>query len=339
MAWKKSKGGSAYLFIVGRIKVLEKRLLDRSLANWMAEAGSVSDLLRIVGDTEYGVHFAALGSHYDYEAALSAELKKVYKMLEADSPEKELTTIFRLRYDYHNLKALLKEKYSGRSADRALSILGEIDIEALRSGLQEDGLAGLPGDMREAALKAAAAYGKEKDPQAIDIEVDRYMYEVLGKRVAAYGNGFLTDIFQAWVDLTNLSTFLRVVSQGRDRAFLGYVLLPGGKIVPEAFIKAFGESMEALSSLLAATPYSGVASQGIEAWQGSGDLSRLEKLSEDYVIAYAKRAKQMTFGPEPLIGYIVAKENDAKIIRTAMVGKINDLPAVMIAERLRDAYI
>ena len=47
----------------------------------------------------------------------------------------------------------------------------------------------------------------------------------------------------------------------------------------------------------------------------------------------------MVLGPEPVIAYLLAKENEIKIIRIIMVGKINRLPTEEIRERLRDVYV
>jgi V/A-type H+-transporting ATPase subunit C len=54
---------------------------------------------------------------------------------------------------------------------------------------------------------------------------------------------------------------------------------------------------------------------------------------------FIKKAKQVSFGVEPLIGYIIAKETEIKIIRIIMVGKLNNIAPNIIRERLRDAYV
>ena len=52
-----------------------------------------------------------------------------------------------------------------------------------------------------------------------------------------------------------------------------------------------------------------------------------------------KAAKIIPFGVEPFLAYIYAKETEIKIIRIIMVGKLNNIAAEVIRERLRDIYV
>jgi len=47
----------------------------------------------------------------------------------------------------------------------------------------------------------------------------------------------------------------------------------------------------------------------------------------------------VTFGPEPLFSYLVAKEMEIKILRIIMVSKMNNISPDAIRERLRDLYV
>lgn len=42
---------------------------------------------------------------------------------------------------------------------------------------------------------------------------------------------------------------------------------------------------------------------------------------------------------ETVVGYLGAKENELKILRVLIVGKINGISQDMIRERLRDVYV
>ena len=71
---------------------------------------------------------------------------------------------------------------------------------------------------------------------------------------------------------------------------------------------------------------------------GTGQPDHVRKTGDNYLISYVKKAGLISFGPEPLVAYLWAKENEIKLIRIVMVGKINGLPADDIKERLRDVY-
>ena len=51
-----------------------------------------------------------------------------------------------------------------------------------------------------------------------------------------------------------------------------------------------------------------------------------------------KESKYISFGIEPLIGYLAAKESEIMTVRIIMAGKLAGIPAELIKERLRDTY-
>jgi len=99
------------------------------------------------------------------------------------------------------------------------------------------------------------------------------------------------------------------------------------------------EPVEMLIEKLAVSDYHKVIEEGISSYIKTKRLTRFEKLSDDFVFEIAKRGKYIAFGIEPIIGYIMAKENEIKAIRMIMVGKINEISNDVIKERLRDVYV
>jgi V/A-type H+-transporting ATPase subunit C len=105
------------------------------------------------------------------------------------------------------------------------------------------------------------------------------------------------------------------------------------------FNENFDESLETLIDKLAYKDYSKVVEEGISSYMKTKSLTKFEKLSDDFMFELAKKGKYVAFGIEPLVGYLMAKENEVKIIRMIMVGKINEIPNELIRERLRDVYV
>ena len=63
------------------------------------------------------------------------------------------------------------------------------------------------------------------------------------------------------------------------------------------------------------------------------------KLKLNFIINFTKVGKLITFGIEPLVGFMVAKENDIKNIRIILSGKLNKLLPSTIKESVRDTYV
>ncbi len=64
----------------------------------------------------------------------------------------------------------------------------------------------------------------------------------------------------------------------------------------------------------------------------------LEKAINDFLIQVLKPAKYLSFGPEPVIAYYLAKVNEINLIRLVILAKLNNLPADLIKERLNNVY-
>jgi V/A-type H+/Na+-transporting ATPase subunit C len=140
------------------------------------------------------------------------------------------------------------------------------------------------------------------------------------------------------IDLLNVKTYLRVRRANRTREFLEQALLPCGRLDLTRLVQ-LGDPPEMLIDRLLSSSYAHFIGEAIQSYQKTDTLTRFEKLADEFLLNHVKKAKYVTFGPEPLAAFILAKENEVKLIRIIMVGKINQLPAEEIKERLRDVYV
>jgi V/A-type H+-transporting ATPase subunit C len=75
--------------------------------------------------------------------------------------------------------------------------------------------------------------------------------------------------------------------------------------------------------------------QGIE----GGTSWALERTMDNRLMDLARQGGNEIFTIGPVLGYLLAREAEAKAIRLIMVGKLNRLPQDKIRERLRDMYV
>ena len=68
-------------------------------------------------------------------------------------------------------------------------------------------------------------------------------------------------------------------------------------------------------------------------------LKGLELFCDNFLLEYVKKTKFITAGLEVLIAYLIAKENEIKLLRSILTGKINEIPAQIIRERMRETFI
>lgn len=323
---------------VSRIWVLEKRLLDRTKIERMIEAVSADEVLRILNETEYSNVLVNIKRPEDYEEMLSLELNRVYDLVYELSPIKELVKVFSLKYDYHNIKVLLKERVLQKDLSSMLINLGDLDLKEIKNKINGDSYKTLSGNLGKGIKEALEVFNQTKDPQKIDIIIDKYMFKELLEINKSLNYKFIDNLVRAVIDSTNIRTLLRIKKQNKKREFAEEVIYEGGAIEKNKLIALMNETPENIMNKLKTTIYSDLIMEGFEGYIKTNSASLLEKLSDNYIMELMKKSKLVTFGPEKILSYIYAKETEIKIVRIIMVAKLNNIAEEVIRERLRDIY-
>ena len=323
---------------VSRIWVLETKLIDKAKIERMIEAPSANEVLRILNETEYSNVSSNIKRAEDYEEILSAELKRVYDLVYEISPIKDVVKIMSLKYDYHNIKVLLKGKVLNKDLSSMLINLGSLDLQEIKRKIDGDNFKSLSGNLGKGISEALKAFEETKDPQKIDIILDKYMYKDLVELKKSLNYKFIDNLVKAMIDSTNIRTLLRIKKQNKNRDFAKEVIVEGGEIDSSKLIALLSETPENIMNKLQSTIYSNLVKEGLEGYIESDSASLLEKLSDNYIMDLMKGSKLVTFGPEKILSYIYAKETEIKVIRIIMVGKLNNIAEEVIRERLRDIY-
>ena len=68
-------------------------------------------------------------------------------------------------------------------------------------------------------------------------------------------------------------------------------------------------------------------------------LTAFEKACDDAQNAFLQRAMLIPFGPEPVLAFVAAREQEMRNVRIIISGKLAKLPASTIRERMREAYV
>ncbi|WP_315119976.1 V-type ATP synthase subunit C [uncultured Clostridium sp.] len=331
--------GLQFTHAISRIRVLETKLLDKAKLDRMIDSSSAEDALKILGETEYSNYMSSIKRPEDYEELLGGELIRLYQLMYSLSPVKELVDIMSIKYDYHNLKVMIKGKLLNKDLSHLLIPVGLINSNKLKQMFDNENFKELTNYMIEGIEKVNKSFEEDGDPQKIDIILDGFMYKEMLHRANEIGDDFLSSYFKMIIDLTNIKTLLRVKKQNKGRRFMEEVLIEGGTILKKDLISYENESVDSIANKLSYTSYEKILRLGLESYGDNGNISYFEKLTDNYIMDYIKKAKYVSFGIEPLLGYIMAKENEIKTVRIIMVGKLNNIAPEVIRERLRDVYV
>jgi V/A-type H+-transporting ATPase subunit C len=324
---------------MGNIRVLEKRILTRAALERVLEAPGPWESVKILTQSsEYD--FGGLTRAADYEPILQGELQRVYRLLYKLTPARETVDVLTLKYDYHNIKAALKGKYSGTDPSRAMVNVTDLAPDSVRKAAEaREGAADLvPAPIAEALAEGAAAYERDGSPGAIDFALDKRMLAETLNLAVKIGSKLITDYTRTSIDFYNLKTMLRTRALDMPAKFLKSALATGGKLETNIYLEFFDKSLGAIGAAFWYKYLGGTVRDALSECERAGSYAPLEKKMDGYLLGLASQAKYIAFGPELLFAYGCAKEHEIRQIRTILTGKLNNIPYEAIKERLCEAY-
>ena len=324
-----------YLAISARVRAMETTLLTAERMERLLEARSDEEVSKLLQDCGYPELDAARPEAMD--AALSQAREELLTDLGDGAPDPRYIDIFKLKYDYHNAKVLVKAEAMGIDAGRLLLDGGRVPASGLAENYQKEQLGGLSLRFQSAIREARETLAASHDPQLADLALDRACYEEMAQLARETGSGFLQGYVRLAVDVANLRAAVRVARMGKGSEFLSQVLLPGGSVSQRTLAAARGEELSALFQ-------NGALAQAAElgakaARPAGGSLTAFERECDNALTRYLGDARRVPFGVETVVAYLYAKEAELTAIRTILAGRRAGLDGAVIRERLRETYV
>lgn len=326
---------ASHTYAVARIRALERGLIGQDRMARMAE-GSLDDVVRMLQETGYGGMPEATSD--DCEAMISRELTETYRLIREISPEPELTDLFLMKADIHNLKVLLKARLLDSHEPPMLMDGGIMDPEKLRAAVANRDYRDLPELLREALNQLEKSLQLREDPQQVSVSLDKAYQRLAEEVLARHSNSFAIAYFTARADFGNVLTLLRLRAIGSGKDSLAPLLLPAGDIPHSTLSAAYDQPMESLVRMLSIGAAGSAIAEGFEEMQRTGQLSALEKARDNHLIRLIKGEKYEVMTLGPVLGYLLAREQEAGCVRLIVTAKRNRLGEQVITERLRELY-
>ena len=237
MAYKKED----YLCVSAMLRGREPRMLDNGRAERMLDAPTFEDAAKVLTDCGYPDLSQMRASEID--AALAERRNGIFAELEHMVPDRRLIDVFRMKYDYHNVKAILKGEAMAQDVRHLLSDAGRVMPARLQELYHEERLGELPPVMAAAMTEAKTVLARTSNPQLSDFVLDKAYFTELREAAKELKIPFLADYAAILADSVNLRTAVRTRRMGKDSVFLGDVLLEGGPLT--AFEQACDNAVNA----------------------------------------------------------------------------------------------
>lgn len=302
-----------YNYSVGRVRALEARMLTAAQLARMAAAPSLEAAFAVLTETPYAENLPKLKTPFDFEELCVLELASLKNLMDYLAPQNKILAALFKKHDYLTIKIyvrnffLQKPKETYETNDKKL--LEIID-------------------------KAKTEYKQNKDPQNVDILLDKHYFSYLKQICSNSPSPLIRNLVNHKIDLTNIKTLLRT----QEHKKLETALLEPGFIDKDILVEIHGKSLPDIASRLNFTPYFPGIAAGLEYYDKNKSFYLLEKSIDDYIINQFRKAKYLSSGIEPLVGFYLAKEAEIKTIRFILICKKNHIESKLITERLRVSY-
>ena len=321
-----------YLFLTSLLRAREAGMLTREKLEQMLESRSFDDACRIAADCGYpdmsGMHLR------EVEDTLSAHRHEQMQDIENMIPDVELLDLFRLKFDYHSAKALVK---SEGQAKHLITYDGRGSAESLLKYFMQKDLNMLPVPLAESIRDATSMLARTGNPCLADLILDRAYFGEMRALAEQTALPFAIGYVEKLIDVTNLKTLIRSRAAGKRPEIARELLFEGGAIDCAQIASVMGADEE-ITALFASSGLADAARKGIEFLSG-GSMTEFECTCDNAVIEYLSDAARIGFGPEVVIEYMAALENEIVSLRIILTGKLMGIDAETLRERLRECYV
>ena len=187
--------------------------------------------------------------------------------------------------------------------------------------------------MQKAAEEAMEALMHSGDGQLCDIIIDRATMEAIRDAGQSAEDPVIRDYAESTVAVTNIKIAVRAAKTGKSLDFMKRAMTPCGSLNIDKLMAAALGGADAIIEYLSGNGYAEAA----EALKDSP--SAFERWCDNRVVQTMKPQKMNPFSVGPLVGYIIARENEIKTVRIILTCKQNGLPEGAIRERIREMYV
>lgn len=317
-----------YTYAVARVRAKELTLLSKQDIESLLACRTYEDGLHLLAgkgwkETQKGT-----------EAMLSAEIEETWDTIRELVDDMSVFDVFLYPIDFQNLKAAVKSVVTNSGQHGSLFLpRGTVPVEQMVKAVQTRDFSTLPQRMQSAASEAATILLQTGDGQLCDITIDRAALEAVRDAGRESKDGLIREYAELTVAVADIKMAVRGQKTGKSAAFMRKMLVACASLDVEALIHAAVAGRDEINAYLLNTRYG----QAVEELKKSP--SAFECWCDNRIMELIRPQKYQSFTIAPLAAYILARENEIKMVRLVLSAKRNHLKESVVRERLREMYV
>nr|WP_294493780.1 V-type ATPase subunit [uncultured Mediterraneibacter sp.] len=318
-----------YAYAVARIRALEVSLLSDAFVEQLLACKTADEVLRSVVEKGWG----DMESEGDAEAVLKREEEKAWEVIREVAPDMSVFDVLFFPKLYHNLKAAVKEVCTDQKNPAMFYDDCPISGEEMYQIVESREFSRLPGSMARTAQEALESLLHTGDGQLCDIIIDRAALEAIAEAGKRSGEPIIEHYADTTVAIADIKIAVRAQKTGKSAEFMRSAMAECESLNLDQLIRAALFGTEEIAQYLEGTSYAG----GAESLKESPSV--FERWCDNRMIETLKTQKYETFSVGPLLGYLIARQNEIKTVRIILTGKQNGFADDVIRERIREMYV
>jgi V/A-type H+-transporting ATPase subunit C len=349
-----SNQNEKYIYVTGRIRARESRMLNAMDLERMIDAPTASESFRVLNDTDFSENLLELpeGKIEYFQKVIDEDLHDMRTFLKKNVPEEQILIYMALKYNFSHLKILFKEKYFAIKSEEDKNILASIGSEFLEECINYQEKEGIKkrkqvslADMKSIyhlAVKEVVNFytnsPKKNNPIFIDLILDKHYFAELLEWLKYFKSDFISEYVQAQIDLHNILTFLRLKNSEFDQEKVDLAIIQGGSIDHNIFLNSFSKSIESFEEELKNSKYWIGLADGWDNYLKNNEFWMMERDMDNILVRLLKKVRFIAYGPEVAFAYLWGKHNAARNVRIIMIAKMNNIDPVEIKQKIRELY-
>lgn len=329
-----------YGYAVSRLRAMESRLIEPSVLQRMLDSDDLSGALKVLGETSYVQWMTDGGGEGHFDRIVEAELDYVLREAGRFVPDSQLVDLYRLPFDFHNVKVVLKSlflKSSGKTRRwELLSSLGTVPSDDLITAIESEDYRMLPFGLASIVPACLTLWDQSGALSEIERLIDAQLFQTMMVLARESSSEGVSDWIAARIDAENIRNLARLKRAGADLPKVRLFLHEEGHISVDQLLSIYSEPFEFWSRALAFTAVGPIL---INLSAKGSDLSvlliEMERMLDDYVSSVIHAYRYSTFAPENVLRYIWMKEMETKNVRILLVGKSNGADKELLRGLLR----
>ena len=322
-------GNTKYTYAVARIRALEVSLFSDAVIEQLLACKTAEQALQLVMEKGWGDVSVSGGM----DAVLKREEEKTWEVIRDVAPDMSVFGVLSYPKLYHNLKAAIKEVCTETQNPGIFYDDCQIPGREMLQIIESREFSRLPGNMSRVAEEAFETLLHTRDGQLCDIMVDKAALEAIYEAGRRSGEPIIEDYADTTVAIADIKIAVRSQKTGKSADFMRSAMAECTGVNVEQLIRAALAGADEIAQYLEGTSYAA----GAEALRESP--SAFERWCDNRMIETLKPQKYETFSVGPLLGYLIARENEIKTVRIILTGKQNGFPDDAIRERIREMYV